>query len=248
MAYRIVCILVIGFWLTMAGLLLKTELHPGKSRLREVRIEHVLKLLFLHEQHSDLNIFSERTRFGHLRIYPHVEKETGRRLLQFDGDLQLRLPKLPKQRFSWSGVAEMDASLTTQLFELKFKMEEPISYSAEARIEPATKRMTVLLRSKESVTSETFEFDEAGAWQELMRHFDVDPAVMRALSQDATMQPRIIAEQSSLRIHGEHIETYLVTIEQNGQTLLEFHVNELGQILYAKTLIGYTLVPDDLGP
>jgi hypothetical protein len=142
----------------------------------------------------------------------------------------------------------MDASLTTQLFELKFKMEEPISYSAEARIEAATRRMTVLLRSKESVTSETFEFDEAGAWQELMRHFDVDPAVVHALLQDATMQPRIVAEQSSLRIHGEHIETYLVTIEQNGQTLLEFHVNELGQILYAKTLIGYTLLPDDLGP
>jgi hypothetical protein len=248
MAYRTLCILVIAFWLIMGGLLLKTEFHPDKSRLREVRIQHVLKLLFLHEQRSDLNIYSERTRFGRLRIYPHVEKATGRRLLEFDGDLQLRLPTLPKQRFSWSGVAAMDASLTTQLFELKFNMEEPISYSAEARIEPIIRRMSVLLRSKESVTSETFEFDEAGAWQELMRHFDVDPAVVRAFSHDARTQPRIIAEQSSLRIHGERIETYLVTIEENDQTLLEFHVNELGQILHAKTLIGYTLVPDDFGP
>src|SRR5205809_1906998 len=133
MTYRIVCILVVGFWLTMAGLLLKTELHPGKSRLREVRMEHVVKVLFDHEQQSDLTIYSERARLGHLRIYPHRDKETGQRLLDFDGNLQLRLPTLPKQRFSWNGVVEMDASLATQLFDVTFKMEEPISYSAETR-------------------------------------------------------------------------------------------------------------------
>jgi hypothetical protein len=49
-------------------------------------------------------------------------------------------------------------------------------------------------------------------------------------------------------IHGERIQTYLVSIGQNGQTLLEADISQLGQILRAKTLIGYTLMPDDLVP
>ena len=44
------------------------------------------------------------------------------------------------------------------------------------------------------------------------------------------------------------MQTYLVTVQQNGQVLLEFHVDQLGKILHAKTLIGYTLTPDDVIP
>jgi hypothetical protein len=40
----------------------------------------------------------------------------------------------------------------------------------------------------------------------------------------------------------------MVTVEQSGQTLLEFHLSQLGQILHVRTLIGYTLAPDDMFP
>lgn len=245
MFYRLLCLLVVAFWLTMTALLIRTELSPAKSRLRAVPIEHVLKLLFRHEQQSDLNIYSERTRFGHLRVHPRVDKETGRRILEFTGALQLRLPPLPRQRFLWDGAVEMDAAFVTQRFHFGFTMLEPTNYRAETRIEPLAKLMHVLVRSKAGVSEETFTLDEKGAWQ-LMEHFGVDPGVVQTFTRDTNISPEISAQQSSLRVHGERMDTWLVTIQQSGQTLLEFHVDQLGKILHAKTLVGYTLTPDDL--
>ena len=37
-------------------------------------------------------------------------------------------------------------------------------------------------------------------------------------------------------------------MESNGQTLLEFHVDQLGRIVQANTLLGYTLSPDATTP
>ena len=247
MFYRLLCLLVVVFWLTMSALLIRTELSTGKSPLRAVPIEHVLKLLFRHEQQSDLNIYSDRTRFGHLRIHPRVDKETGHRILEFSGALQLRLPTLPKQRFLWDGAVEMDPAFATQRFRFGFTMLEPTNYRAETQIEPPAKRMHVLVRTTAGISEETFTLDEKGAWQ-LMEHFGVDPEVVQTFTRDTTINPEITAQQSSLRVHGERMETYLVTIQQSGQTLLEFHVDQLGKILQAKTLVGYTLTPDELVP
>jgi hypothetical protein len=44
------------------------------------------------------------------------------------------------------------------------------------------------------------------------------------------------------------MDTYLVTIESNGQTLLECHVDQLGRIVQATTLLGYSLSPEDITP
>jgi hypothetical protein len=101
--------------------------------------------------------------------------------------------------------------------------------------------------SKEGVDEETYSLDEEGGW-ELMKRFGVDPAVVQAFAHDATTKPEIIAQQASLFVHGERMQTYLVTVQQNGQVLLEFHVDQLGKILHAKTLVGYTLTPDDVIP
>ena len=64
----------------------------------------------------------------------------------------------------------------------------------------------------------------------------------------AQSKPIIRARQSSIRYRGERTETYLVSIEQNGQTLIQCQFSQLGHVLQAKTLLGYTLQPDDLLP
>ena len=46
---------------------------------------------------------------------------------------------------------------------------------------------------------------------------------------------RVFAQRGSLLIHGERIETYLVTYRQSGQTFLEAQVSQLGQVLQVKT-------------
>ena len=59
---------------------------------------------------------------------------------------------------------------------------------------------------------------------------------------------KVKARQSSLEVPGGTMDTYLVTVENNGQTLLECHVDELGRVVKATTLLGYTLVADDKTP
>jgi hypothetical protein len=56
------------------------------------------------------------------------------------------------------------------------------------------------------------------------------------------------ARLSSLSVHGGQMDTYLVTVESNGQTLLECHVDQLGRIVHASTLLGYTFAPEDITP
>jgi hypothetical protein len=41
------------------------------------------------------------------------------------------------------------------------------------------------------------------------------------------------------------MDTYLVTVESNGQTLLECHVDQLGRIVHVSTLVGFSLATED---
>ena len=54
MVTRFLSISIVLFWLTMTGLLVRMELWPNHSSLRSIPIEHVAKLMWLHEQASDL--------------------------------------------------------------------------------------------------------------------------------------------------------------------------------------------------
>ena len=69
-------------------------------------------------------------------------------------------------------------------------------------------------------------------------HIDIDGDVLAS-----------VQELGGFATKREAVNTALAdTIEQSGQTLLEFDVSQLGQILRAKTLIGYSLAPDDVVP
>ena len=72
MFYRTVAIFIVLFWLTMTGLLVHQQVRPGDSALREVPPAHVVKLLFMHHQPSNLNIYSDKLRLGQLVIEPET--------------------------------------------------------------------------------------------------------------------------------------------------------------------------------
>jgi len=233
----------------MTALLIRHEHATGKSRLREVSVAHVLKLMFDREQPSDLNIHSDRVRFGQMRIEPHVDKETGVRTLDFSGTLQFASPVLlPRQRVSWDGTILFDPALVAQRVQFGITMHEPNDSRVAARIDLASRMANVSLQLPDgAVLEDAYTLDDAGA-AKLMDQLGLDPAVVRTVVPREAAPPTISAQQSVLRIHGEKIETYMVTVEQSGQTLLEFHLSELGQVLQARTLIGYTLAPDDMLP
>jgi hypothetical protein len=88
-----------------------------------------------------------------------------------------------------------------------------------------------------------------GGFAGLATHLDLGANLDALVKQGGRQEPPVIrARQSSLRWHGERTDTYLVTIEQNGQMLVEAHFSQLGQMLLGKTVLGYTLRSSDLLP
>ena len=254
MLYRVLALLVIGFWLTMIGLLIRKEAGPGDSALREVPVGHVVKLLLMHEQPSDLIIYSGKMRLGYLRIHPQMHQGDRSRVIAFVGNLQIVMPGLERQRVRWDGEIELEKTLATRRFTMGLIFRDPATrhapeYRAQITIAPAENLLTWSLLSGDRLIEKphTYTLDDAGLQQALR---DIDPAIPAMIQgQTRSMAPPVIrALQSSMLIRGEPIDTYLVTIEQSGQTLLEFDVDQLGHILRAKTLIGYSLAPEDLLP
>ena len=249
MLYRSLAALIVVFWIAMSALLLRSELGPSDSRLREVPVGHVVKLLFAHEQTSDLDIYSERQRIGHLRMHPRVNKEDGARVLEFSGNLQLSLPGSARQRISWDGAMQMTRLLDVQNFRIGLTFREAAHYRVELNIVPPENVARYeLWNAGIVVDKEDFPLDERGA-QAVLSRLEIDPEIVRMARGPKSAKPaEITALQSSIQIHGEKIDTYLVSIRQNGQTMMELHVSQLGQVLRGTTILGYTFSPDELMP
>ena len=257
MLYRALAILVTGFWLTMIGLLIRKEAGPGDSALREVPVGHVIKLLLMHEQPSDLNIYSGKMRLGYLRIHPQMHQGDRSRVIAFVGDLRLTVPGFERQRATWTGELDLEKNLATRRFTMGLTLSDPTMRSAPAyrtqiSIQPAENILTWTQFSGDRTIDgpHTYTLDEAGLQAALREMETPDPSMLSMIrGQTRSMTaPVIKALQSSMPYHGERIDTYLVTIEQSGQTLLEFDVDQLGHILRAKSIIGYSLAPDDVVP
>ena len=247
MFHRAATLLIILFWLTMTGLLVRNELTPEGSRMREVPVGHVLKLLFLHSQPSNVHISTETAPVGHLHLLPRIDETTALRVLDFSGSVQLRAGTPVRQRLEWDGLLYLDRTLGFRQLAFRFKLGEPTPL--HGTIEVDAERAHVALRTNAMTLSERdYTLDEKGA-RELLGELGVDPAMLAALrGAKSELQPALHARQSSLLLHGERVETYLLALEQSGQTLAEFHLSQLGQLLHARTAFGYTLAVDDFTP
>ena len=83
--------------------------------------------------------------------------------------------------------------------------------------------------------------------RDLLGQIGLDPALLTTVGAPQTA-PTIHARQPSLVLHGDRVDTYQLILEQSGQTLLEIQVSQLGEVLEAKTLLGYDFAPDDITP
>jgi hypothetical protein len=248
---RLLALFITVFFATMWTLLLRTELRPQKTALRKVPVEHVLKLFFQHQQPSDLFIHGSGERLGHVRFHPQVNSADDSRVIEFSGNAQLRIPGAPKQRIMWDGAAEYFQDMALRTVQLKTGVRESTTQPApETTVNIFLNAMNRLVNYSISVDGRpvdqaSFTLDENGV-QGLMRRAGIDPELLRMVNSKAqsSTPPKISAHQSSLRLKSEEVETLLVTVEMNAQTMLEFHVSQLGQILHAKTLTGWTLEMD----
>ena len=248
MSYRVASVFIVVFWLTMTGLLLRNEWWPGNSALREVPVAHVLKLLMVHGESSDLNIYNEKLRLGLFHLRPTMRKDDDTRDIEFSGNLRIFIPGMERENVSWTGDWNLDKALATRSFHIALTLKKPSALTVDIRLFPATNRAHYMLITGGGLEEQRdFSLDAAGI-RTVAQEFGIDPAILDAAQSPHAEKPVIKAHQAFLEIHGGRIDTYLVTLEQSGQTLLEFHVDQLGRILQARTLVGYSLTPDDITP
>ena len=251
MIYRTAAIFIVLFWLTMTGLLVHQELRPGDSALLDVPVAHVVKLIFHHRQRSSLNIFSgPNMRLGQLVLEPSINDQMQSRDLKFYGDLQLFIPGGKRERVSWKGELNMDKALNTTRFQLNVNTSAASGVSSQIVVVPAENlaRYELVSNSGMLLEQQDYTLDERGA-RAALEQIGIDPSMLPvAAKQRVEAAPTIKARQSSLTVHDDRMDTYLVTMESNGQTLFECHVDQLGRIVHVSTLLGYTLVPDDITP
>ncbi len=248
MVYRLFAAAVVIFWITMTGMLVRKEFGFGGSSLREVPVAHVVRMMLQREQSSDLQIFSDRTLAGHLRIQPQVRREDGQRQFASAGWIQLGLPGGAHQRVAWSGDLELNPALQPLRAKVAVNLREPAGIMVDLTMDFPTNRLTYETREAGRLTRRSsFTIDEAGA-RTWLRSEGLDPALLGSLPAADATPMEVRAQQSSLALRGEKIETYLVTGEKSGQTLFEAHISQLGQVLRLRTMLGYSAAPEDLTP
>ena len=246
MLYRILSAGIVIFWITMTGLLVRKEWVPEDSSLRKVPLSHVLRLVFQHAQTSDLQLYHQKELIGRARVHPQVGPES-RRLVEFSGHLQLNLPGMPRQRLNFSGASEFNAALELQQQTLNLSFREPAGHRIRLSLNPQTQRLSYDSLIDQTVTGRgeyPLTMDSARSWLDLQ---GLGFALPQAAAPGKSAM-NIQAMQSSLQIRGEKIDTYLVSFQQSEQTLLEVHFSQLGQILRARSFLGYSAAPDELAP
>jgi hypothetical protein len=235
---------IVFFWITMTVLLVRSELWPGQSRLRSIPVEHVAKLFWLHESQSDLTIWSENSRVGNLHLQPKIRKEDGARILEFSGNLQWRLPGSPRQRVSWGGTAIFDDQLSLSSLQIGVPVGDAPLTRAQVTVTPSENLARYqLFNGNTELEHEDYALDETGL-KKVLKQLDLDPALYESVRGSATV-PVVSARQSSLMIRQGRIDTFLVSVKQGGQTLLEAYVNQLGVVAKVKTLVGYSMAPEE---
>ncbi|MDB6150890.1 MAG: hypothetical protein JWQ44_2338 [Chthoniobacter sp.] len=245
MLYRCVAALIIVFWLSMTGLLLRKELGPSDSALRAIPAEHVLKLMFRHGERSELTVYSDNQRIGRLRVHPQIRLEDSHRVLAINGNVQLAFPGFERKRWSWDGELEMDKLLGLERSHFVFTTRERFAPSIEITLDHRARLLRYATRINGALATEAeFPLGEGGAFGWLQQQ--LPPELLAALHREGRVPPQLIASQSQLDFQGERIQTYLVALEQDGQRFIEVHVSELGKILQAKTAIGYSAIPEEL--
>lgn len=246
MLQRIFVMLIVGFWLAMTGLLVVREVFPEATRLNSVPLAYVGSLIFQHGQSSDLQIYDAGKEVGYLHMQPRPDLETkGGRLLEYHGMITLNPIGMAKQRLSWSGALVLSDRHDLKKLRVSISTQDPM-HQLEMEVDAEAKTAKFIVRANEQLVDQsTITLDMPGLMK-LLNRIGIEPATLQPLlaSSASAPAPEIAAYQSSTRLNGETVETYLLSVKVSGQTFIEAHVSHLGQVLrFDLPLFGYKMVP-----
>ena len=250
MLHRLVATCIIAFWVAMTSLLVIQQMYPETANINAVPMPFVGKLVFQHQQSSDLNIYDKEKDVGYMHLQPRVDTATGARFLELSGNIVYTLPGAGGKRIAWSGNIEMDSAFNTKHIHLSLSLQGP-GEQLVLNITPATKTVHYTVRSAKVIVDEnTITLDEKGI-ASLLTQAGISPALLAQVSGSNAAQfaPEFSAQQSSVSINGETASTFLLTMKVGGQPLIEAHLSQLGQVIKAAVpAFGYHLAPHNVRP
>jgi len=242
MFHRLLATSIVAFWLAMTSLLVVRELYPESTGLNAVAVSHVAQLFFQHQQSSDLHVHASGEEIGYIHIQARPPAESGKRVLDLNGNLNIPLPG-KNQRLAWFGEFHLTSRLNLERFTLTISGQDPGQHIKISVDRFAKTAEFARMIGKDVEDLKTITLDEAG-FGSLLSDAGIDPKLLQQIKSAGASLPEIefSAKVSSLILSGEKISTYLLTIKAGGQTVIEAHVSQLGQILKARApLLGYKL-------
>ena len=250
MLRRLFVTLIVLFWSVMTGMLVVRELYPESSRLNEVPVPFLGKLLFQHLQSSDLQIYNDAKEIGYMHFQPKILRDGAELRMEFNGSLNFELPGMGSHHFSWIGNAQLDPALRLQKVQFYVASAGP-GGQLEVTLDPIAHTASYSVREgTHSTEPVTFTTDEKGV-AALLAQMGISPALLAQVrTQTSTMPaPDFTVQQSSTKLNGESIASYLFSMKMDEQVLRDAHLSQLGQVLRARVpLLGYKLAPAGIAP
>lgn len=245
---RVLSALIVVFWLVMTSLLVRLEIDPDKSSVLAVPPTHVFNLMFTHEQTSELSIAdSNGTTIGNLMLRPKTDPNLNERTLDFSGGFLVSTQTVRRQRVNWRGSLSLDHAYGMLHWEFDFDLREPATH-VHINLNPQDHQIHYAIhQGGQLIEQSSLSPNEAGLNSLLRDKLFLDPAVIENFRGNFR-PPTLSAKQTELSYRKEKIVAYLLTVKQGETELAEIHVSQLGQILLAKTIFGYTFSADDVMP
>ena len=232
----------------MTFLLIRLEINPDQSDLLSLPKAHVFKMMFMHQQISDLTITQNGKPVGNLMLHPTIDSALNQRSLTFSGGFSFLPPgSQKKQRLSWDGTVVMDHTFKTLSLNLKASLQDP-PYRIHLQIDPVDNRADYdLFLDAHPLKHSSIPLTQEGVSSLLRDELGIDPSILQNIPVSVGA-PSLTAKQTELKVGKENVAAYLLTFKQGETTMAEIYVSQLGQVLTAKTLIGYDLTTEDLTP
>ena len=252
MFYRALTVGIILFWVSMTALLLRLELAPGEAEMLPVPTTFVWRLVFRHEESSDLGLFNGRQRLGTLHLQPRRQTAAGGPYHQLTatGAFALDLPGLRGQRMVFHGTLDLNEQEMVERVELAANFPPPRQAGITVVFDgqPQLGQWHYLIRSGDGL-----EKENSGSLETLLDDPDLratgfDPKIFAQVGRQQAAATTVTARHGTLHMHSEDVETYVVTVRQGDGLESSIHLNQLGQILAVKTFLGYDLYDEAFAP
>jgi hypothetical protein len=248
MLHRLAALLIIIFWICMTGLLVVKE--TVLTQLNNVPAGFVAQLIFQHQQSSDLQIYDGPKDSGYLHVQPSRKSDTGAKIIDFHGNLGVNIPGGGRQRLSWMGNVDMDENFQIQKLRVNVAFQQG-GGQVDVVVEPPKKIARYSVKTANSpIEQNQLSLDENGL-SGLLSHVGLGPVSLPQLKAAGAQMspPEFITQTSSLQLNGETVSTYLFIMKVEGQTIIEAHLSQLGQVLRAQIpLLGYKFAPQNVNP